>query len=89
MFNSEQLNIAIINTIAFLHTLKLLGFSNFKLCFYSLDIQANSVKLVEAPNLFNILSKYYKFADIFSKAKAEVLTPHCSYNLKINLEKDA
>jgi len=89
MSNSEQPNIAIIGAAAFLHTSKLLGSSNFKLCFHSPDIQANSAKLAEAPNLSNVPSEYHKFADIFSKTKAKVLTPHHSYDLKINLEKGA
>jgi len=54
-----------------------------------LDIQANSVKLVEIPDLSNVLSEYHEFADVFSKTKAETLPPHCSYNLKINLEEGA
>ncbi len=54
-----------------------------------MDIQANSAKLAETPDLSNILSKYYEFADIFSKTKAEVLSPHCPYNLKINLKEGA
>ena len=86
---SEQPNIAIIGTAAFLCASKLLGSSNFKLCLCSSDIQANSTKLVEAPDLSNVSSKYHEFADIFSKTKAEVLTPHHPYNLKINLEKGA
>jgi len=86
---SEQPNIAIISAAAFLCTSKLLDSSNFKLCLCSLDIQANSAKLVKAPNLSNVSFKYYEFANIFSKTKAEVLTPYCPYNLKINLEKGA
>jgi len=54
-----------------------------------LDIQANSTKLAEAPNLSNVPSEYHKFADIFSKTKAEILTPHHPYDLKINLEEGA
>jgi len=54
-----------------------------------LDIQANSIKLAEAPDLFNVPSEYHEFADIFSKTKAEVLAPHCLYDLKINLEEGA
>jgi len=54
-----------------------------------LDIQANSAKLAEVPNLFNIPSEYHKFTNIFSKTKAEVLAPHHSYDFKINLEEGA
>jgi len=67
---------------------KLSGSHNFKLYFHSSDIQTNSAKLAEASDLSNVPSKYYEFADIFSKTKAEVLAPHHSYDLKINLEKD-
>jgi len=54
-----------------------------------LDIQANSAKFAEAPDLSNVPSKYYEFTDIFSKTKAEVLAPHCPYDFKINLEEGA
>ena len=89
MSTSEWPNIAIIGAIAFLYISKLLGSSNFKLCLYSLDIQTNSASFAEASDLSNVPSKYYKFADVFSKTKAEVLTSHHSYNLQINPEKDA
>jgi len=51
-----------------------------------LDIQANSAKLAETPDLSNIPFKYHEFADVFSKTKAETLSPHHPYDLKINLE---
>jgi len=86
MSNSKQPNITIISTAAFLHASKLPGSSNFELCFYFLNIQANSAKLAEASDFSNVPSGYHEFADVFSKIKAEVLTPHHSYNLKINLE---
>jgi len=54
-----------------------------------LDIQANSTKLAEAPDLSNVSSKYHEFTDVFRKPKAEVLTSHRAYDLKINLEEDA
>ena len=79
----------IISATVFLHTSKLLGSHNFELCLHSLNIQANSTKLAEAPDLSNVPSKYHKFADVFSKTKAETLPPHCSYDLKINLEESA
>ena len=79
----------IIGAAAFLHISKLLGFHNFKLCLCSLNIQTNSTKFVEAPNLSNIPSEYHEFANVFSKTKAETLSSHCSYDLKINLEEGA
>jgi len=72
-----------------MHISKLLDSSNFELCLCSSDILANSAKLAKAPDLSNVLSEYHKFADVFSKTKAEVLTSHHSYDLKINLEEGA
>jgi len=72
-----------------LHTSKLPGSHNFELCLHSSDIQANSAKIAETPDLSNVPSKYHKFADIFSKTKAETLSLHCPYDLKINLEEGA
>jgi len=69
-----------------LHISKLLGFSNFKLYLHSSDIQANSTKLAEAPDLSNVPSEYYEFTDFFSKTKAKVFASHRPYDLKINLE---
>ena len=89
MSNSEQPNIVNISTVAFLCVSKLLGSSNFKLCLYSLNIQVHSAKLAETSNLSNVSSEYYKFTNIFSENKAEVLTPHYPYDLKINLEEGA
>ena len=90
MSNYGQPNIAIIGTVAFLHASKLPGSHNFKLCcLCSSDIQANSTKLAETPDLSNVPSKYHEFADIFSKTKAEVFPPHYPYDLKINLEEGA
>jgi len=87
--NSGRPNITIIGAAAFLRASKLLGSHNFELCLHSSDIQANSAKLAETPDLSNVPSKYHEFADVFSKTKAEVLAPHCPYDLKINLEEDA
>ena len=89
MSNSEQPNITIISAAAFLCASKLLGSHNFKLCLHSLDIQANSAKLVETSDLSNVPSKYHEFANVFSKTKAEVLAPYHPYDLKINLEEGA
>ena len=59
------------------------------MCLHSSDIQANFTKLAEVPNISNVPSKYYEFANMFNKTKAKVLTPHHSYDLKINLEECA
>jgi len=89
VFNSGRPNIAIIGAAAFLHASKLPGSHNFELCLCPSDIQANSAKLAETPDLSNIPSKYHEFADVFSKIKAKILPPHRPYDLKINLEEGA
>ena len=89
MSNSGWPNIAIIGAAAFLHVSKLPGSHNFKLCLHSSDIQANSAKLAETPDLSNVPSEYHEFANVFSKNKAETLPLHYLYNLKINLEEGA
>ena len=89
MSNSRQSNIAIIGAAAFLRASKLPGSHNFKLCLCSSEIQANSTKLAETPNLSNVPSKYHEFANVFSKTKAEILPSHHPYDLKINLEEGA
>jgi len=89
MSNFGQPNITIIGAAAFLHASKLPGSHNFELCLCSLDIQANSAKLAETSDLSNVPSEYHKFANVFSKTKAEVLPPHRPYDLKINLEEGA
>ena len=89
MSNSGRPNIAIIGAAAFLHASKLPGSHNFELCLRFSDIQANSAKLVETPDLSNVPSEYHEFANVFSKTKAEILPPHHPYDLKINLEEGA
>jgi len=87
--SSGRPNITIIGAAALLRASKLPGSHNFELCLCSSDIQANSAKLVETPDLSNVPSEYHEFADVFSKTKAEVLPPYCPYDLKINLEESA
>jgi len=72
-----------------LHTSKLPGSHNFELCLHSSDIQANSAKLAETSDLSNVPSEYHEFANVFSKTKAETLSSHRHYDLKINLEEGA
>jgi len=52
-------------------------------------IQAKSTIVSEKIDLSAIPEEYHEYADVFSKSKAETLVPHCSYNLRIDLEKDS
>jgi len=60
----------------------------FSLQFRS-TIQAKSTTISEKIDLSTIPEEYHKYADVFSKSKAETLAPHCPYDLRINLEKDS
>ena len=56
---------------------------------FSSTVQAKSTTISKKIDLPSIPEEYHKYADVFSKSKAEPLTPYCSYDLRINLEKDS
>jgi len=78
----------IINVPALLQASCLTGLIMFSLQFYS-TIQAKSTTISKKIDLSSILKEYHKYADIFSKFKAEILAPHHPYDLWIDLEKDS
>ena len=52
------------------------------------DLQS-SLTTSESSDLLEIPLNYHKFADVFSKSKADTLAPHCKHDLKIELEEGA
>jgi len=56
---------------------------------FSSTVQAKSTTISEKIDLSSIPEEYHEYADVFSKSKAETLAPHCSYDLRIDLEKDS
>jgi len=52
-------------------------------------MQANFTTISEKINLSSVLEEYHEYANVFNKSKAEILAPHCLYNLWIELEKDS
>ena len=50
------------------------------------DTKLCASKTEHSVDLSCIPEEYHKFADVFSKAKANTLASHRPYNLKINLE---
>jgi len=52
-------------------------------------VQAKSTTISEKIDLSSIPEEYHKYADVFSKSKAETLAPHRPYDLWIDLEKDS
>ena len=64
---------------------------------FTLYIHAEDAKLhsaaasppVDTPNMAGVPTAYHNFANVFSKAKATTLAPHCKYDLRIDLEEGA
>ena len=80
-------SISFINAAAFACACKLPGSRSFALSHQ--DVFGRSSASKTTPDLSDIPEEYRDFADIFSKAKAEKLAPHQSYDLKIELEDSA
>ena len=81
--------ILLIGAAAFVCACKLPGAMNFTLYIRTEDAKlcsASASPPVNTPNLSGVREEYHDFADVFSKAKATTLTPHCEYVLCINLE---
>jgi len=86
--NPKRPHIAIISAPALLRASRLSGSKTFSLQFRS-TIQAKSTTISEKVDLSAISEEYHEYADVFSKSKAETLTPHRPYDLRIDLEKDS
>jgi len=86
--NPKRSHIAIISAPALLWASCLSGSKIFSLQFHS-TIQAKSTTVSEKIDLSAIPKEYHKYADVFSKSKAETLAPHHPYDLRIDLEKDS
>jgi len=72
--NPKRPHIAIISAPALLQASRLSGSKTFSLQFHS-TIQAKSTTISEKIDLSAIPEEYHKYADVFSKSKAETLAP--------------
>jgi len=86
--NPKQPHIAIISAPAPLWASYLSGLKTFSLQLCS-TIQAKSTTISKKIDLSSIPEEYCKYANVFSKSKAETLTLHHPYDLRIDLEKDS
>ena len=87
---SVPLCIALIGAAAFALVSKQPGVQSFRIHLSDPSFSAKSASVSdEAPDLSNVPEEYHKFADVFSKVKANTLALHRPYNLKINLEENA
>ena len=65
----------------------MIGSITFCLALYSTNLIKRAVRITNnSVDLSAVLPKYYKFTNIFSKAKAEILAFYCLYDLQIKLE---
>jgi len=61
--------------------------TTFYLTLCSTDLAKRATRIMNnSVNLSAVPTKYYEFANIFSKTKAETLVLHCLYNLQIKLK---
>ena len=74
-----------INAAAYLCASKLPGSVTFQLQLSPDGTLGQAVQEVP-PDLSSVSEDYHEFSDVFSKGKADMLLPHHSYDLKIDLE---
>jgi len=80
-------HISLINTVAFMRVCKLEGSTKYQLQLHPSDsAKARSSSASTPLDLDIVPLEYRDYADVFSKAKASELPPHCDYDLKIDLE---
>lgn len=60
------------------------GSTTFHLALYLTNLSKRTMN--DTVNLSTVPTKYYKFADVFSKTKAKTLASYHPYNLQIKLE---
>jgi len=59
----------------------------FYLILCPIDLARKAARITnDLVDLSAVLTKYYEFIDVFSKAKAEILAPYYFYDLQIKLE---
>jgi len=86
---TPKVDISLVNAMAYLRACELLGTQQFTLNLKDISTWASSMSDTTLPDLSSILEEYHDFADVFDKAKADMLAPHRPYDLKINLEEDS
>jgi len=86
--NPKRPHIVIIRAPALLQASRLSGSKTFSLQLRS-TIQAKSTTISEKIDLSAIPEGYHKYADVFSKSKAETLALHHPYDLQIDLEENS
>ena len=89
LYLTPKVDISLVNVVAYLRACELPGMQQFMLNLKDISARASSTSQSAPPDLSSIPEEYHNFADVFDKAKANMLAPHWPYDLKINLEEDA
>ena len=85
-----KLLVSLVSAATFLRASKLGGSQSFhiQLSNSSISTSAHKATLDKGPlDLFTVPPEYHDFADILSKAQANILASHHLYDLKIHLDK--
>jgi hypothetical protein len=86
---TPKVDISLVNTVAFLRVCELPGMQQFTLNLKDISAQASSTSDSTLLDLSSVPEEYHDFADVFDKAKTDMLASHWPYDLKINLEEDS
>ena len=81
-----KVDISLVNAVSFLQVCELPGTQQFTLNLKDISARASSMSDSTPLDLSSVLEEYHDFADVFDKAKADMLASHRPYDLKINLE---
>ena len=88
---APKINISLVDAATYSKERGSPGTQEFCLRLVSNDILARSSSMSDSPpvDMSNVLEEYYKFMDVFNKAKANTLAQHRPYDLKLILRKIA
>jgi hypothetical protein len=86
---TPKVDISLVNAVAYLRTCELPGTQQFTLNLKDISARASSTSDPSPVDLSSIPEEYHEFADVFDKAKADILAQHRPYDLKIHLDEGA
>ena len=81
-----KVDISLVNAVSFLRVCELPGTQQFTLNLKDISARASSTSDSTPLDLSSVAEEFHDFADVFDKAKADMLALHRPYDLKINLE---
>src|ERR1700733_11834265 len=88
---TPKVDISLVNAVAYLRTCELPGTQQFTLNLRDISARASSTSTSDPSpvDLSSVPEEYQEFADVFDKAKADILAQHRHCDLKIHLDEGA